>query len=110
MIDAASLRQKFPQLTIIERTPHELEVSSAARAQQLVKITLPHADVQAEATASWANAKQVIRLQNGVGHVHEASPFHDDPDEWTASFDAWVEEWLALLASNNAGPARPGKN
>jgi hypothetical protein len=109
MIDAASLRERFPQLKIIERTPNELEISSPARPQRRLTITLPHLDVQCEATASWANVKQVIRLKDGVGHVQEASQWHDAPDAWTVPFDEWVEEWLALLAGNGSGPARPGR-
>jgi hypothetical protein len=110
MIDAASIRAKYPQLAVVERASHEIEISSPARAGPRVTVTLPHRDVHCEATASWANAKQVMRVQDGVGRVVEVSPFRDDdePDAWSVPFDAWLDAWLALLAGGGDVP-RPGR-
>lgn len=83
-MSAAELKKKYPALQVIERAPHELEIANPKRAHQRVKIVLPHADVYAEATATWADSKQTIKLTGpgaatGVGVVVETSKWEDEP-------------------------------
>jgi hypothetical protein len=108
-LTADALRRAFPTLKVVERTEHILEITSAARPAQVLKVTLPHLDVKPEATAQWGNAKQVFRTRPDGGHVEETSPWHEEPDAWRAGFELWLDAWLVLLSGTAEGPVRPGK-
>ena len=107
VITASSLSAAFPALSIVTIASYELQVSRAG-SPIILRVKLPHADVQAEAFATWPGVTQRFACAGGVGRATETNKW-EEPAEWTVAWHEWVAGWLQALAATDPRPVRPGE-